>query len=119
VQVKLEKGLYSILKPKPDKPGFNVGVDDFDILSPGKTNIYGNYFNKNFLKDSEFKLGLKQNLKEAAEGDINPQLQLERRLGSKNITGTLDKKGNLNLKFSMPFGNQPPGKVGPRNFKID
>ena len=114
---KVGKGIYSLIKPKPDKRGFNFGVDNFDILNPGKTDIYGNYFNKNFLTDSDFKLGLKQNLKEAVEGDINPQLQLERRLGNKNITGTLDKEGNFDLKFSMPFGNQPPKKVGPRNFE--
>jgi hypothetical protein len=110
------KGLLDLItKPKPDKPGYNFGVED--LLNPNKASIYGNYFNKNFLKDSEFKLGLKQNLKEAAEGDINPQLQLERRLGDKNITGTLDKEGNFNLGITMPFGKQPPGKVGPRNFK--
>jgi hypothetical protein len=114
---KVGKGLYSILKPKPDKPGFNFGVDDFDILNPGKTDIYGNYFNKNFLKDSDYKIGVRQNVKEAAEGDINPQFELERNFRNKTIKGTLDKEGNLNLKFSMPFGNQPPGKVGPRNFK--
>jgi hypothetical protein len=110
------KGLLDLItKPKPDKPGYNFGVED--LLNPNKASIYGNYFNKNFLKDSEFKLGLKQNLKEAVEGDINPQLQLERRLGDKNITGTLNKEGNFNLGITMPFGKKPPGKVGPRNFQ--
>ena len=114
---KVGKGLYSILKRKPDKPGYNFGVED--LLSPDKASIYGNYFNKNFLKDSDYKLGFKQNLKEAIEGNINPQLQLERRLRDKNITGTLDKEGNFNLGITMPtdFFNKPPGKVGPRNFQ--
>ena len=110
---KVGKGIYSFIKPKPDRRGFNFGVDNFDILNPGKADIYGNYFNKNFFTDSDFKVGLKQNLKEAVEGDINPQLQLERRLGNKNIIGTLDREGNLGLKFRMPFGNQPPGRIAP------
>ena len=104
------------LKNNPkDEPGFNAGIGNFDLLNPGKADIYGNYFNRNFLTDSDFKIGIKQNIKEAIEGEINPQLEFQRNIGNKNLKGTFDKEGNFNLKFIMPLGDRKERRKAPKN----